>query len=80
MLAALVVFQLPILLEILMVLNVITRKALLRIGRYVIVAFFILAAIVTPPDFVTQLSIALPLTALYYLTLLIAKAFKFGQD
>lgn len=80
MLAALVVFQIPIILEILMVLNVVRRKALWRIGRYVIVASFVLAAIVTPPDFVSQLSLALPLIALYYLALLVARVFGFGKE
>ena len=80
MLAALVVFQIPILLEILMVLNVLSRKVLWRIGRYVILATFVLAAVITPPDIVTQLSIALPLVVLYYLALLIAKIFRFGSE
>ena len=79
MFVALVVFQIPIILEILLIMNVVSRKSLWRIARYIIVAFFILAAIVTPPDFITQLSIALPLTGLYFLTLLVAKIFGFGK-
>lgn len=79
MLVALVVFQIPIILELLMVMNVVSRKRLWRAARYVIVLFFILAAIVTPPDFITQLGLALPLTALYFITLLIAKIFGFGK-
>ena len=79
LLVALVVFQIPIILEVLMVLNVVKRRALWRGARYIIVAFFVLAAIVTPPDFITQLGLALPLTALYFLTLLIAKIFGFGK-
>ena len=80
MLVALVVFQIPIVLEVLMVLNVVKRKVLWNGARYIIVVFFVLAAVVTPPDFVTQLSLALPLTALYFLTLLVAKIFGFGRD
>ncbi len=80
MFAALVVFQIPIVLEVLLALKALSRKTLWRASRYVIVAIFILAAIVTPPDFITQLSLALPLTALYFLTLLIAKIFRFGAD
>jgi sec-independent protein translocase protein TatC len=80
MLVALVVFQIPIVLEILMVMNVVSRSVLWRASRYVIVAFFVLAAIVTPPDFITQISLALPLTCLYFLTLLVAKIFGFGKN
>jgi sec-independent protein translocase protein TatC len=45
----------------------------------VIVLAFVLAAVITPPDIITQLSIALPLVAFYYLALLFAKIFNFGK-
>mgnify|MGYP001477758066 CR=1 FL=1 len=41
--------------------------------RYVVVAFFILAAILTPPDPLSQLMIALPLIFLYEITLIIIR-------
>lgn len=75
-----VVFQLPIVLEVLMVLNIVKRKALFKFGRYVVVLFFLVSALITPPDFVTQLGLAMPMTVLYYLTILVAKIFKFGED
>jgi sec-independent protein translocase protein TatC len=78
-LASLIIFQIPIILEILLVLNILSRKVLLRSGRYVIVLFFIMSALLTPPDFVTQIGLALPLTGLYYLTIVIAKIFGFGE-
>lgn len=80
MIMALVVFQLPIVLETLLVLNVVKRKILLKFGRYIIVLLFFTAAIITPPDFLTQIGLALPMTGLYYLTILIAKIFKFGEE
>jgi sec-independent protein translocase protein TatC len=80
MLVTLAVFQIPILLEVLLIMNVLKRRQLIRSGRYVTVGFFILAALLTPPDLVTQISLALPMTALYYLTLLIAGIFRFGED
>ena len=79
-LMTLVVFQLPIVLEILLALNVVIRKSLFHFGRYVIVLFFLLAALLTPPDFITQIGLAMPMTVLYYLTLFIAKIFKFGEE
>jgi sec-independent protein translocase protein TatC len=73
-------FQLPIFLEILLYLNILSRKTLLRHSRMVIVIIFIIAAIVTPtPDIINQLFIAVPLLVFYFLTLLIAYIFKFGE-
>lgn len=76
---SIILFQLPILLEILMIMNVVRRKSLLKISRFVIVGVFVLAAVVTPPDFISQLSLAIPLVLLYFLTILIAKIFRFGE-
>lgn len=79
MLVGIIVFQLPIIVEILLILNVVKRASLLKMGKYLVVLFFLLSAIVTPPDFVTQIALALPMTALFYLAILIAKIFKFGE-
>lgn len=80
MLVALVMFQVPIILEVLMVLKVVSRKVLLNYGKYIVVMFFIVSAVLTPPDFVTQVGLALPMTFLYYLSILVAKIFRFGED
>ncbi|MDC7222253.1 MAG: twin-arginine translocase subunit TatC, partial [Spirochaetales bacterium] len=74
------VFQLPIVLEILMALNIVKRRVLLKQGKYLVVLFFLLSALITPPDFITQVGLALPMTALFYLALFIARIFKFGEE
>lgn len=74
-----VTFQFPVLLEMMMVTNMVERKTLFRFSRYVIVGVFLLAAIITPPDFISQCMIALPMMVLYFLALLIAKIFRFGE-
>lgn len=79
LLVTLIVFQLPVLLEVLMIMGVVSRRRLLRSSRYVVVGIFVLAAVVTPPDFVSQLSLALPLVALYFLSILVARIFHFGK-
>ncbi len=79
-LGTLLIFQIPILLELLLILNVLKRKTLIKLSRYVIILIFIISAIVTPPDFISQLCVALPLITLYFLTLLIAKIFNFGRE
>jgi len=79
LLITLLLFQLPVILGILMAMNLVKRKALLKLTRFVVVGIFVLAALLTPPDFVSQLGLALPLILLYFLTLLVAKIFKFGE-
>jgi len=75
----LVVFQTPIILEMLLVMNVVNRKILLKTSRQVIVVIFVLSALLTPPDFISQVSLAAPLIVLYFLTILIARIFRFGE-
>lgn len=71
--------QTPLLLEILLMMNLLNRKTVFKASRFIIVGIFVAAAIITPPDFISQLGVALPLTALYFLALLIAKIFRFGE-
>lgn len=80
LLGSMVLFQFPILLFFLMKIGVLKRRSLVSKGRYVIVLSFILSALVTPPDIVSQIAFAVPLILLFYLTILIAKLFKVGSD
>jgi sec-independent protein translocase protein TatC len=79
MIAFLALFQLPLVLLILMALDVVKRQTLLRFSRYIIVLIFVLAALLTPPDIVSQLGLAVPLILLFYVTILIAKICGFGN-
>ena len=72
-------FQFPILLEALLVLNVVSRKALFKASRVVIILVFVLSALITPPDFISQCIISMPLIFLYFCALFIAKIFHFGE-
>ena len=72
-------FQLPIFLEALLAMNIIKRSFLMKGSRFIVVIIFVLSAILTPPDLISQISIALPLIILYFLAILIAKIFKFGE-
>lgn len=76
----LVIFQVPVVLEILLILKVISRKQLLKSSKYIIIAIVILSALLTPPDFVSQIALATPLVGLFFLTILIARIFKFGES
>jgi sec-independent protein translocase protein TatC len=77
---AVLALQAPLIMEILLVMNVLKRRQVWKASRYIIVAIFILAAIITPPDFISQLGVALPLLFFYFLALLIARIFKFGES
>lgn len=79
LLVTMILFQIPIILELLLAMNMVNRRAVLKASRFVIVGIFALAAILTPPDFVSQIGVALPLIAFFFLTILIAKLFKFGE-
>ncbi len=74
-----ILFQTPIIIEFLLYTNVLSRQKLLRSSRYIIVGIFLLSAIVTPPDIISQIGLAVPLIILFYLTILIAKIGKFGE-
>lgn len=58
-------FLLPVLLMLLNRAGIVSREQLVSARRYVIVAVFVVAAIVTPPDVISQLMLAIPLWALF---------------
>ena len=66
-------FQLPILLNLLARIGVVNSDYLKTRRRYVIVIIFALAAILTPPDPITQVGLALPLLLLYELSIFTVK-------
>jgi sec-independent protein translocase protein TatC len=65
-------FELPVVAFVLSRTGVIDHSFLIKYFRYAIVAIFVVAAILTPPDVLSQTLLALPLVALYALSILIA--------
>ena len=65
-----VAFLLPVLLMLLERAGLVTRDQLKRGRRYAIVVAFVIAAVLTPPDVISQLLLAIPLVLLYEISLI----------
>jgi sec-independent protein translocase protein TatC len=68
-------FEVPVVVVILVRMGFITVEKLKSVRPYVIVGAFVIAAIVTPPDAVSQLALAIPMCLLFELGLLLAPVF-----
>ncbi|MEJ0070206.1 MAG: twin-arginine translocase subunit TatC [Pseudomonadota bacterium] len=66
-------FQLPVLLSLLARVGLISAADLSSKRRYAIVGIFVFAAVVTPPDVISQCSLAIPMLALYEASIISAK-------
>lgn len=66
-------FQMPLILILLVHVGSISSSHLADKRRYAIVAIFVLAAIMTPPDVISQIALAAPLLLLYELSIVICK-------
>lgn len=65
-------FQLPVIVFVLSKIGLIDHKFLLRYFRYAIVLIFIVAAILTPPDVLSQILLATPMLVLYAISIAIS--------
>ena len=63
-------FQLPLVLVGLNRIGVLSKETALKSRRYVIIAVFVVAAMLTPPDVLSQVLLALPMLLLYEISLL----------
>ena len=73
-------FQLPVLLSLLARIGVVDSKYLKKRRKYVVVIIFAVAAILTPPDPITQIGLGIPLLILYELSILAVKVIEKKKD
>jgi sec-independent protein translocase protein TatC len=73
-------FEVPVAVMIAVILGWVTPKQLSDWRGYVIVAIFIIAAIITPPDGLSQIMLALPMCLLYELGVLLARVLRKRAD
>jgi sec-independent protein translocase protein TatC len=70
------VFEFPVLLLVLARIGAINAKMLAQKRRYAILLIFIFALVIAPPDFISQVLMALPLMGLYEVSILLCKIFE----
>jgi sec-independent protein translocase protein TatC len=63
-------FQLPVALTLMGRVGLLTSEQLARNRRFAIVGVFVVAAIITPPDIISQIGLALPILALYEISII----------
>jgi sec-independent protein translocase protein TatC len=74
------VFELPLVITFLAKLGIVSVEFLKKYRKYAILLFFVGAAILTPPDVVTQIMMALPLMVLYEISIFGARIFGRKTD
>ena len=65
----------PVITVVLTILGVLRAEWLVKARKVMIVVVFLVAAIITPPDVVSQIMIAIPMLLLYELSILLCKVF-----
>jgi len=72
-------FELPVFAYFLALLGLVTDRTLIDFFKYAIIIIFMVAALLTPPDVLTQLLMAAPLVILYGVSILIVRAINPAQ-
>lgn len=71
-----IMFQLPVVIYMLARRGKVTVPLLQKVRKYVVLAIFVIAAFLTPPDVVSQVALALPMLLLYEVSIWVARLVK----
>lgn len=74
-----IAYQMPVLLTLLARVGIISAADLVAKRRYAIVGVFVVAAVLTPPDIMSQLSLAVPMLVLYEVSILSCRWVEKGR-
>lgn len=66
-------FEVPVVVVVLVLTGVVTVEQLREWRGYVVVAIFVVAAVVTPPDVVSQIALAIPMCLLYEVGIIVSQ-------
>ena len=80
LLACGLVFELPIVMYFLTKIGLVTPDFLKKYRKHALVLVLILAAVITPPDIISQIIVAIPILILYEVSIIIAKIVTRNQD
>jgi Sec-independent protein secretion pathway component TatC len=69
------IFEFPVITFILNRIGLVQKRMLTKYRRHIYVLFFIVAAIITPPDIVSQIIVAIPMIFFYELSVIIVRLF-----
>lgn len=68
-----IAFQLPLVMVLLNKIGILSKQTAMKSRRYIIIGIFIMAAVLTPPDIVSQILLAVPMLLLYEISLFFMK-------
>jgi len=75
-----IMFQLPMVIYVLSKLGIVTPKFLRTYRKHAIVVIFVIGAIITPPDVISQIFVSLPMLLLYEIGIHVSAVVKKRED
>ena len=75
-----IIFELPVFILFLAKMGIVNEKMLRSQRKFAILGIFVVAAVLTPPDVVSQVLMAVPLILLYEISIYVAKIFGKKSD